>query len=136
MGRAYLNERATGGAVASPYVGGLGGSTPLLVHFLGVSEKRTNLPIASYESCSIIRPYPEHLECLFVFRELLQILPCQHFLNLLLVSRIHECDTSALEACTRKTTTIDSSLLMSEKIVERTNLYLALFQVLAETISF
>ena len=28
-------------AIASPYVGGLGGSTPLLVHFLGVSEKRT-----------------------------------------------------------------------------------------------
>ena len=39
MGRAYLSERATGGAVASPYVGGLGGSAPLLVRFLGASEK-------------------------------------------------------------------------------------------------
>jgi len=39
MGRAYLSERATGGAVASPFEGGLGGSAPLLVRFLGASEK-------------------------------------------------------------------------------------------------
>ena len=36
---AYLNERATGGAVASPFEGGLGGSAPLLIRFLGASEK-------------------------------------------------------------------------------------------------
>ena len=39
---AYQNVRATGGAVASPFEGGLGGSAPLLVRFLGASEKRTN----------------------------------------------------------------------------------------------
>ena len=39
MGRGYINVRATGGAVASPFEGGLGGNTPLWVRFLGVSEK-------------------------------------------------------------------------------------------------
>ena len=39
MGRGYLNVRATGGAVASPFEGGLGGSAPLLIRFLGASEK-------------------------------------------------------------------------------------------------
>ena len=42
MGRAYLFKRATGGAVASPFEGGLGGSAPLLVRFLGASEKMNN----------------------------------------------------------------------------------------------
>ena len=48
MVRAYLSVRATGGAVASPYVGGLGGSTPLLVRFLGVSEKMNSILYRKY----------------------------------------------------------------------------------------
>ena len=39
MVRGFLFKRATGGAVASPFEGGLGGSAPLLVRFLGASEK-------------------------------------------------------------------------------------------------
>ncbi len=34
-----MNECRQVGTVASPYVGGLGGSAPLLVRFLGASEK-------------------------------------------------------------------------------------------------
>ena len=34
-----INECRQVGTVASPYVGGLGGSAPLLVRFLGASEK-------------------------------------------------------------------------------------------------
>ena len=43
MGRGYLFKRATGGVVASPFEGGLGGSAPLLVRFLGASEKMNKL---------------------------------------------------------------------------------------------
>ena len=51
MGRAYQNVRATGGAVASPFEGGLGGSAPLLVRFLGANEKMNRLmPIGIVES--------------------------------------------------------------------------------------
>ena len=39
MVRGFLFKRATGEAVASPFEGGLGGSAPLLVRFLGASEK-------------------------------------------------------------------------------------------------
>ena len=42
MVRGFLFKRATGGAVASPFEGGLGGSAPLLVRFLGASEKMNN----------------------------------------------------------------------------------------------
>ena len=48
---AYQNERATGGAVASPFEGGLGGNAPLLVRFLGASEKMNKFkPIGIVES--------------------------------------------------------------------------------------
>jgi hypothetical protein len=50
MVRGYLNERATGGAVASPFEGGLGGSAPLLVRFLGASEKMNTLLLFSPKS--------------------------------------------------------------------------------------
>ena len=48
MGRGYINVRATGGAVASPFEGGLGGSAPLLVRFLGASEKMNESNFGSF----------------------------------------------------------------------------------------
>ena len=61
-----------------------------------------------YKSCSVIRLHPKHLECLFILWELFQILLCEHLLNILLIGRIYEGNTSALEACTRETATIDT----------------------------
>lgn len=60
---AYLNERATGGAVASPFEGGLEGSAPLLVRFLGASEKMNKICLVEAEKTAFILSelYPEFL---------------------------------------------------------------------------
>jgi hypothetical protein len=49
MVRGFLFKRATGGAVASPFEGGLGGSAPLLVRFLGASEKMNKFLLLLFE---------------------------------------------------------------------------------------
>lgn len=58
------------------------------------------------ESRSVIRLYPEHLECLLILRELFQILTGQLLFYILLTSRIHQGNACTLESCTRESATI------------------------------
>ena len=51
-----MNECRRVGTVASPFEGGLGGSAPLLVRFLGASEKMNKSLLLLFEKKSRAKP--------------------------------------------------------------------------------